>query len=1131
MQLLDGELVVSPSDLTGFVACAHLTQLDLAVTRGERERPAREDGLLDVLERRGLEHESSYLEARRALGDVVEIAMSDTSRPGLLAAEAATLAAMRAGMPTIYQATFFDGRRRGHADFLERVERPSELGDWSYEAVDTKLAHRVKAAALLQLGSYSAHVARLQGADPEQLHVVTGRGERESFRVADFAAYHRAVEQRFAAVVAGSALATYPEPVEHCSVCRWAEVCAAQRRADDHLSLVAGMRRDQARKLAQAGIETTSALAAVAPTIRVRGIGAETVERLRHQADLQVRGAGRTPPLFELVRHTEDGDGDLPSAPRGFTALPVPSPGDLFLDLEGDPFALDGGLEYLFGVVELVDGEPRYHGFWGHDRAGERAAFEQLVDLVMARRSAHPDLHVYHYASYERTALGRLAGAHGTREAEVDDLLRSHVLVDLHQVVRQSVRLSTESYGLKHVETLYTTRAPGTVMDAGESVVAYEDYLETGDESRLEAIEAYNRDDCVSLLGLREWLEARRAEAEAQFGAISRPVWPEAPERDEAEARDVELAELATRLTRGVADDPDQRDEDDRARWLLAQLLEWHRREARPAWWRYFERVERYDDEDFVDDSECIGGLEFQGDVGTIKQSVVSRYGFDPQEHKFGPGATPDDPATGKGAGEVVDIGDDWVDLKRGKITAERGHPRALIPSGPLNTDTHRAAIAEVAAWVTEHGIDAPGPYRAVRDLLLRRAPRIRGAEPGKTLARDDEEPLSAARRLVGVLDDTCLPVQGPPGAGKTFTGAHMILELVEAGRPVGVTAPTHKAITQLLREVVERAGERRRDVRVLQKTDDPDAPPDGIERTNDNAVAHHALEGRTIDVLGGTTWLWTRPELRAGVAVLFVDEAGQLSLADAVAAGTAARNVVLLGDPQQLAQPLQGSHPPGAEASALGHVLGEHPTIPTSHGVFLDATWRMHPEVCRFVSEVAYEGRLHSAPGRERQHVGGRTGLRFEPVAHDGNRQRSPEEAGRVAELVTELVGSDCLDQHGVTRELCLDDVIVIAPYNAQTAELRRVLPAGARVGTVDKFQGQEGLVAIYSMATSSAEQAPRTMEFLYDLHRLNVAVSRARALAYVVCSPELLRVLCRTPEQMRLVNALCRYVELVRP
>ncbi len=1018
MQVLDGELVLSASDLTGFSASAHLTQLELRAARGEIERAKRDDPMLDVLSRRGTEHELAYLEMLRAQVDttVVEIEYPDSTRATLDDAQEQTLEAMRKGVDVIYQATFFDGRWRGHADFLFRVEVPSDLGDWSYEVADAKLARRVKAAAIVQMCAYSEQLAALQGVEPRHIHVITGDRQRHTEKLSDYSAYYRALKARYEELVLGMPdTSTYPDRVDHCDICRWRDVCVDQRTADDHLSLVAGMRRDQTRKLVGAGVCTTTELAALAPEPHVDGIGDASLERLRHQAHLQVESRGTEPPLVELLPPEAPENPDEAWLKRGFAALPAPSPGDLFFDMEGDPYALDGDrLEYLFGVIELdAHGEPRYRAFWAHDRDAERTAFEEFVDFVMARIHEYPDLHIYHYAFYEPSTLKRLMGAHGTREMEVDELLRGERFVDLYNVVRQGVRIGAGSYSLKKVEQQYMQRPTGEVMDAGGSIVAYEAWLDSHDQAKLDEIQSYNADDCRSTLLLRNWLEARRTEGEDLFGPIPRPIPGEGGAPEELAEREALSARLRTK-------DPAAP-----AYALLAELVHWHRREELPDWWAYYHRTGYERDDDFTEDRECIGGLELVRKVRDEKQSTVYEYEFDAQDHKFSVGAKPIDPASGRPAGLVVFVDDaaGIIHLKRGPGLDGVPHPHALIPAKPVPSGVLRDAVADVAAWVADHGIDAPGPHRAIRDLLLRRPPAQLTPDNGSFLA-----------------------VQGPPGSGKTYHGARMIIDLIRNGKRVGITAHSHAAIGNLLHEIEAAADERGETVRALQKADEHqecDASIVTCVRSNDEVLEEIALGDA--HVIAGTAWLWARPDMRGTVDVLFVDEAGQKSLADVVAVSRAAGSIVLLGDPQQLAQPSKGSHPEGAEMSALEYLLDGEETMPEGLGLFLETTYRMHPKVCAFVSEVAYDGRLHSEPGLELQSVDGRAGLMWMPVEHSGNRTASTEEALRVRELIDELVGSDWTDKLGTTRKLQLADILVVAPYNAHVRETEAA-PTGRR-------------------------------------------------------------------------------------
>jgi uncharacterized protein len=1131
MQVLGGSLVLSPTDLVAFSLCRHLTHLERSAAAGARARPERQDPELDLLRRRGYDHERVFLDGLRAEGRTVAVVPhADEGDGGLAQAEALTLQAMRGGADAIYQAAFFDGRWSGTADFLLRVDgKASALGPFAYEPADAKLAREARPAVLLQLCAYAEQLERLQGTPPEHVHVILGDGTVSRFPLRAFAPYFRTSRDRFDAALAGGLGATYPDPVPHCHACRWAEDCEQRRRADDHLSLVADMRRDQSARLIAAGITTLAALGRMDPRRSVAGIGRPLLERLATQARLQLQQRLTGAVGYELL--PPEGSG------RGLAALPPPSPGDLFLDMEGDPFAGPAGLAYLFGLVEHDEsgGPPLYRTFWAHDAAAEKRAFEAVIDLIGARLERHPDLHVYHYAAYEPAAFKHLMGMHGTRERELDRILRGQVLVDLYRIVKQGVRVSQDSYSLKMLEPLYSEPRATAISAGMGSVVAYEEWREGGEARRLEEIEAYNRDDCLSLFRLREWLEARRRELEERSGALPRPAFADPAPSEAQDAAEAAADALAARLTADVPERGPERSPAQQAQWLLAQLVSWHRREAKPEWWAYFNR-RRLSEEELFEDTEAIAGLEYEGVAGKSAQSLVHRYRFDPgQEHKIGEGDKPEDPRTGKPAGTVtfLDNAHGILNLKRA-ARSDAPHPRCLIPSGPIPTNEQREAIARVGTWVLEHGIDSPGAYRAARDLLLRRPPRLPGAALSAPLAREGEPAFEAACRLAHEMEDSCLAIQGPPGSGKTWTGARLILSLTAAGRRVGITANSHKAISNLLAEVCAQAEAAHRSLRVIQK-----APEDGrcshamVRCVEDNAEVEAALAAGAVDVVAGTAWLFARPALEGAVDTLIVEEAGQFSLANVVAMAGAARNLVLLGDPRQLAQPSQAAHPPGAEASALEHLLGAHVTMPAERGLFLPVTRRLHPEVCRFVSEAFYEGRLEAEPDCALQSVDGPAplggaGMRWVEVEHAGNRTVSSEEAEVVARLFSALVGRAWTGAKGTVRRLGLADLLVVAPYNAQVARLATALPAGARVGTVDKFQGQQAPIVIYSMAASSAEDAPRGMEFLYSLNRLNVAVSRAQGLAILVCSPGLLRAPCRTVEQMGLASALCRFVEM---
>jgi uncharacterized protein len=881
---------------------------------------------------------------------------------------------------------------------------------------------------------------------------------------------------------------------------------------------------------------------------RLEGTSEQALGRVREQARIQLEGRLEQRMKYELLLPAP---GDPVEKERGLATLPPPSAGDLFFDIEGDPYAFEDGLDYLFGVLDM-DGA--FTAFWSKDDRGEfsldgeRRAFERFIDFVMERLDRDPALHVYHYAAYEPTALKRLMGRYGTRENEVDRLLRGGVLVDLLRAVRQSLRASVESYSIKRIEPLYGFEREVDLRDAGSSIVAFEEWLELGEGERpaaghLEKIERYNRDDVVSNARLRDWLETLRDEWVTLTGTdVPRPG-PREAERPkdptETQAHAQALAEALGNVPAAVAD----RSPTQHARWLLAQLLGWHRREDKSTWWEFFRWVFDLTPDELVDESGPIGRLEPVGPIDEIARGKQTwRYRFPAQE--FDVHDTVYDPALALAnreermstwvAGEVVatDPAAQTVDLKR---SLDRPHPEAIVPLNYIGTKDHEASLVAIGEWVLAHGIDSPGPHRAARDLLLGRPPRA-GQRSGEVLVVPGESDLEAARRLALSLDHTTLPIQGPPGSGKTYTGARMICTLLTAGKRVGITANSHKVIANLLTAVLEAAAEQGTDVRAIQRGDPEHiVADDRVTRAKDPSAVREALETGLANLAAGTTWPWTSPKMAGAVDVLFVDEAGQMSLANVVAISQAAASLVLLGDPQQLDQPLRGVHPPGADRSALGHYLGDAATIEPTRGLFLERTWRLHPDLCRYTSEVFYDDRLESEPILAIQRLNGPpavdgVGPRLVGRTTSGYANESPEEAAEVAELARSLVSgaASWIGPDGLERRLTWDDVLIVAPYNAQVGAIARLLPAQARVGTVDKYQGQQAPISIYSMTTSTPELAPRGLDFLYSRNRLNVATSRARCVAVVVASPDLLRVRARTPAHMRLVNALCRFVEM---
>lgn len=1122
MRRYNDSLLHSASDLNAFLGCAHAAALNLQKLVDPRSLPdrAEDDESVQLIQQAGHAHEANYLAQLKAGGhDVAEIAGD-----GSLEARAeATLAAMRAGHEIIYQATFLAPPWHGFADFLRRVEIPSAVAAWSYEPIDTKLARTADPKHVLQLGLYSDLISEMQGTAPHSMHLVLGDGREESFRRVEFQYTLANAKARYLDFIGSGAKGSVGEPCSACGYCGWRDHCEAIWEEADHLSLVAGTSRGQIDKLRAAGIDSVEALARTPEGARIPKMSAETFARLRAQAALQVE-----------ARTGERRVEVLPVQPdRGFARLPAPDPADLFFDLEGDPL-FPGGLEYLWGIHDREEGQPRFIAEWAHDRDAERQVFERMVDVLTTHVNAHPQAHIYHYAAYEVTALRRLSTAYATREDAVDALLRAEKFVDLYSVARHAIRTSQPSLSLKALEAFFAATRDEAVTKADQSIVFYHRWRETRDGKLLQDILDYNRVDCENTEGLRNWL------LELRPGGIEWWSRRDAPpvaqiEEDPAEIRRETLRRLVREQATGLSE---------RGRELLAHLIDFHRRAKKPEQWAVFDRCERLED-DLVDDGECIGDIRPAREdwLRPEKRSIVATYAFPPQETKLQPGKDVLHAPSRQRLGSIqsLDCEAGIVEVKRGvKSGTDWPLGGSMIPGWPIDTDVLEGAVLRVAEYLATgdndltrelraSGMPVSDRYQAIVDLIERAPPRLTDWTGGN-LVGESETLVEAATRRALALERSTLFIQGPPGTGKTFTSAHVIVALLKAGKRVGVSSNSHKAINNLLAKVEQVAAQEGFSFDGAKKVNrsDPDTHLSG-RMIQDFDRANDILEQGS-QLVGGTAWLFGMAEFDQYFDYLFIDEAGQVSLGHLVAMGAAAQNIILVGDRMQLGQPIQGAHPGESGLSVLDYLLQGAATIAADRGILLDTSWRMHPAICGFISRAVYDGRLKAEDDNGRQALVlsnahqalQSSGIRLVEMGHSGCGQRSDEEVEFAAGLIESLLRQRYVDRAGNEKSLGLGNILVVAPYNMQVNALKARLPEGTRVGTVDKFQGQEAEVVIVSLTTSTPADLPRHVDFFYSKNRLNVAISRARTLAVVLANPKLLDLDAKAVEHLRLVNTL---------
>jgi uncharacterized protein len=936
-----------------------------------------------------------------------------------------------------------------------------------------------------------------------------GGGEEQYFQFSDFAYYYATLKRQFEAYISSSPEITSPSPCSFCDRCQWQDLCNEQWKNEDHLSQVADIRQSQIAKLEDNNIQTLESLALLSKDTSIPNLAGQTLSKLRSQARLQYNKRKTGQDEFELLPPVEG---------RGFARLPKQNPADLFFDMEGDPLYIPDGLEYLFGFYYFDNGNAVFKAFWAHDKVEEKQAFQDALDFITTHLNRHPGAHIYHYNHYEETAIKRLASKFGTRESEVDNLLRGRKMVDLYKVVRDAIRTSEPGYSIKDLETFYMGKREGAVGTATESLVVYDQWRSTRDDVLLKQISDYNEDDCRSTYLLQQWLLQLRPIDTKWFKIANEEVSEERKQYQIEKERKRELYEKALLRDATELDRP--------YRELVAHLLEFHRREEKPTWWSLFDRQDQ-EQEELLKDLECLAGLTLSTTHPPFKdkRSTVYTYCFPEQEHKLKVGDMWSLTAPIARLGTIFSLDDEarTIGLKTTKDPLPDSCSITLFPF--MDTGLLKEALYRFADSIINHTND----YPAITAFLKRDNPQIKDHQPNAPILNDDCSIVESATQAVANLQNSYLFIQGPPGAGKTYTSSQIIVNLISAGKRVGVSSNSHKAINNLLAGIEKAAKEKGIRFRGQKKSSKGESEFNG-EMIKD--IFNNNDIDLTADLIAGTAWLFARQEQDQKFDYLFIDEAGQVSLANFVAMGMSAKNTVLVGDQMQLSQPLKGTHPGSSGMSTLEYLLEEKSIIPPEQGIFLETTWRMHEQICTFISDAVYEGKLHPEQNNQKQSlILSKTahteiieyGIKFIDIQHQNCGQQSKEEGEIVLKLYSNLLQQQYRDREGNIQQITQENILVVSPYNMQANYLKSILPENARVGTVDKFQGQEAEVVLISMTTSGDDDLPRDIEFLYSKNRLNVAISRAKILSIIIANPKLMEIRCNIIEQMRLVNMLC--------
>lgn len=1105
MQKTDSsKYLFSPSDLTTFLACHHASFLDVK-SLSEDLTKKEQDSSSKLLQEKGIEHEKAYLQKLKIEGkSICEI---DPDLP-INDRIAKTIEALKDGYDVIYQAVLKNDNWQGFADFLIKCRQQSNLGNYSYEVLDTKLGKKCEAKYIIQLCVYADLLSNIMGVISQNIHLYLGDKKQYSFKLSEFFAYFKKCQNRFEDYIKHLNSDSYPKPCSHCKLCSWQDYCNKIWQEDNHLSLIANINNAQIKKLEKAGIKKIEDLANFEGNI-IPDLNPEILTRLKSQATLQNHQRKTGENKFEIINH---------SFSKGFDRLPKQNDGDLFFDMEGDPL-YDGGLEYLFGVYYFEDSKPIFKAFWGHNLKEERQAFKEFMEFICDHLVKFPFAYIYHYNHYETTALKRLSCKFGLYEERLDNLLQAKKFVDLYLVVKEAIRTSEEGYSIKNLESFYMEKRQGEVATAAESIVVYNNWQKTGDNNLLKEIEEYNEIDCISTKLLRDWLLKLRPESASWFELNQNQ------EISKEERKDWKIEYEKYQKLLGI--DLDNFDENENSLNVqIANLLEFHNRENKPVWWAMFERQNKTDDE-LLDDNEAIAGLTKFGDPVSEKRSLIYSYNFPPQEFKLKAGSDVKNCHNlDEKVGTIFEIDEENLIVKIKSSNKDLSDSLSISSDGLIDNKIIRKSLYKIA----DKYLNQKEEKDVAFEILLRALPRFLNKKSGEEVLDKNKDVIDESLNAISELDNSYLFIQGPPGAGKTYMTSHIIVELLKSGKKIGISSNSHKAIDNLLTKIEEVALRENISFNGIKK----DSSDDAFEG---EFIKNYKGKNSDIDfvnnsLFAGTAWLFSDEALDNQLDYLFIDEAGQVALANIVAMSNSTKNIILIGDQMQLGQPIQGTHPGEAGKSILEFLLQDESTIASNRGIFLSKTYRMRPEICDFISESFYDKRLKSDQSTSLRKLQLQNsdlpnqGIHIINANHQNCSQKSVEEAEIIKDKYQELLGQEFTDKDGTKRAITIDDILVVSPYNVQVNYLTSILPKGAKVGTVDKFQGQEAPIVMISFATSSYEDLPRNIEFLYSKNRLNVAISRAQCLSIIVMNPNLIEANPKSVKQMELLNGFCNLV-----
>ena len=1131
MKIENDRILISPSDINNFVSCKYIFKNELKFLNNEIRK--KEESITSKLWKKfGLEHEAQlFNDLKKKFKNHIEIKENRDEKNRF----EQTVSAMRSGYDLIYHAYLIDDNLRGEVDFLIKVKKKSELGEYSYEVWDSKISRSPKANHLRQITAYSYILSSVQKVIPDKMYLIDGNKKNHQFKPKEYKDLFLYIKDQFNKFLKNiDSEEIYPEKCSYCSLCDWNDICEKRWEDDNYINQIANTNKVQIEKIKKLGIKTIDQLLKSKKKYSDFKINKKIFEKIIEQAKLQEqkRLTGKTE--IKCIDNNDE---------KGFYLLPEPQLGDIFFDIEGFPTSKRPH-EYLHGLYYQEDGNFKFKYFWAdeNNRSSEKKIFIDLINFLDEHFKKYPDAHIYHYNNYEKRALRELASDYFSEFQKGDEfndqLLRDEKYVDLYMIVNQGVRTSEKDLKLKTLEKLCNINRKGDVEVAEESVIFYENWLSSGDTKFKQSIIDYNKQDTVSTFALREKLleikpknipfyVKKIKETKKRKYSVSKQVKESIPDRE-------------TRLMNELNDLSKDQTTNKKLIQELKYLIGFHWRSNKPDMWRIYER-RKLSNLDLENDNECIGNCTLiSNKPEKVDDGFIYKFRFNDQDYKLKNGSVAHSIFQEKDIGfinniEEISQDNNILEIISKKVLENIPDIISLGPKFPPPAPQLASALNDfIDNYISNGGKD----FKHILDILERKFPDIKSLKPGSDLIDYKKDVTSQAIEITSKLNNSYLTIQGPPGTGKTYTSTKIIIDLIKQGKKVGVTAHSHSVVKNLLLRIDKEASDQGLNFKGLRKAKSTDLHDwEFIDDKTDGKP----IEFEKYSLYAGTAWFFCDPRMRNKMDYMFIDEAGQLSLATTIAVATATKNIILVGDQMQLSQPIQGIHNGYSGSSSLDFILEDNDTIPSNKGVFLNISRRLNETNKEFISDCFYDSRLKSHEVTKKRSIDLQSdvfeneGIYYYPVNHEGCSQRSDEEAEEVEKLYSQIINKPFknIDEkdNEINGKISIKDIMVVAPFNAQVNNIKDRLKEkfgkDTRVGTIDLFQGQEAKVVIISMTSSDAESLPRHIDFFFSRNRLNVALSRAESVAIILFNEKLLLTSSNKIEDMKLINNFCKLLK----